>query len=241
MPVTDADRPPLPLAVRFDTRAALLVALAFGVLAWRTGPAGLALYALGTAWVCAGLAGFLRRNLAAFRTYLLFTLFWMAAKLAMDWLRGMDPAASLPETGMLGARLAVTLCLGLALAQSASTRRLGLAVSWWLRPVLGKRAWKTALGLALMIRFLPLAWESGRQLKLALRLRGTRLSWWRRSLLLPTALLRVVAQKTWQQAMALSARGLDRAEAWTPDFDPAPLHWVGAIVVIALGYAASLL
>lgn len=231
----------LPLVMRFDTRAALAVALAHGLLAWRTGPAGLVLYALGLVWVCAGLTGFLRRNLAAFRTYALFTCFWMAAKLAMDWLRGVDPVTSLPDTGLLGARLAVTLGLGLALAQSTSTHRLGLAVSWWLRPVLGKRAWKAALGLALMVRFLPLAWESGRQLRLAMRLRGARLPWHRRALLLPTALLRVMAQKTWQQAMALSARGLDRAEAWEPDFDPAPSNWLGAALVIAAGYAASLL
>ena len=231
--------------MRLDTRASLAVVLALGVMAWRTGPAGLALYALGLAWACAGLTGFLRRNLAAFRTYLLFTCFWMAAKLAMDWLRGVDVMTSLPETGLLGARLAVTLCLGLALAQSTSTHRLGLAVSWWLRPMLGKRAWKAALGLALMVRFLPLAWESGRQLKLAMRLRaaqsGRPLPWRVRALVLPTALLRVVAQKTWQQAMALAARGLDRPEAWRPDFDPAPAHWIGAGLVIVFGYWASLL
>lgn len=231
--------------MRLDTRAALAVTLAFGILSWRTGIIGLTLYALGLAWVCAGLAGFLRRNLAAFRTYALFTCFWMAAKLGMDWLRGVDPAASLPETLLLGARLAVTLCLGLALAQSVSTHRLGLAVSWWLRPVLGRRAWKAALGLALMVRFLPLAWESGRQIRQAVDMRRSRsgrlLPWGRRVLVLPTALLRVMALKTWQQAMALAARGLDRPEAWRPDFDSAPLHWLGAAVVIMLGCLASLL
>lgn len=139
------------------------------------------------------------------------------------------------EAALLGGRLCVLIGLGLLLALTTSPRQLGLALSWFLRPVLGKNAWKTALSLALMIHFLPLVQATFAQVKQTIKLRQPRRSRWERFLLVPQATLRLLAQKTWSQTVAVAARGLDSPEAWVPHFPPQPLNWILGFLMAAAG------
>lgn len=230
----------LPGLLAADPRAKAGAALALGLFAWKSGWPGLALYALGLAPACLALGAFRAEHLKTFRAVLLFALFWTLAVFCLSaWDLGAGPALS--RAALLGARLAVLLLAGLVLALSTPPRQLGLALCWALRPALGKRAWKTALGLALMVHFLPLAGETLRRVRLALRLRGANLSPARRALLLAQAGLRCLAGRTWDHTLALATRGLDRPEAWTPDFPPAAADLLLAGALAVLAWQASLL
>jgi biotin transport system permease protein len=228
-----------------DPRLKVVLAAGLGLLTWRAGPVGLAAYAVPALWCCAVLGAFLPSNRRAFRAYGLFVLFWMAVKLGLDLLPGPGaPAATLaqalPDTLLLGARLALLISFGLCLALASSPRQLGLALAWFLRPVLRRRAWRAALALALMVHFLPLAWEAVRGARRALSLRAVAGSRWRRGVLLVQVVLRALAQKTWHQTVALAARGLDREEAWRPRFQPQPRAWASGALLLSAAAALAL-
>ena len=222
--------------VHLDARLKIITAACFGLLTWRAGPLGLAAYGLGVGWAALVLGAFRAENRRTFAAYGLFVLFWMAFALALaSWEGSFTWSKTLPETGLLGLRLCVLLFIGLSLALSASPRQLGLAFSWFLRPVLGRRAWTAALSLSLLVHFLPLAWTCVRQVRQAIRLRNPRQGKVRRALLLSRATLRILGQKTWTQTVAIAGRGLDSPEAWEPRFTPQPLAWLGALGVVVVG------
>ena len=168
-----------------------------------------------------------------------------ATAMLPDFIPGLMPDLLFPPLGLLrqtamdaallGLRLCVLIGLGLLLALTTSPRQLGLALSWFLRPVLGKNAWKTALSLALMIHFLPLVQTTFAQVKQTIRLRQPKRSRWERVLLVTQATLRLLAQKTWSQTVAVAARGLDSPEAWVPHFPPQPLNWILGFLMAAAG------
>ncbi|MGE4297759.1 MAG: hypothetical protein AB7E47_06990 [Desulfovibrionaceae bacterium] len=229
-----------------DARILIATAAAFGVFAWHAGPVGLALYSAGLAWAWrrtdAPPAGS-----AQLRGYALFVLFWMAVTFALATLFPEGSArpdiwAEARRTGLLGWRLALMIGIGLCLARSGSPHRLGLALCWALRPLVGRdRAWRAALSLSLMIHFLPLATDSAARARHALTVRNLRLPLLQRLTLLPQTVFRCIAQKTWTQTIAVAARNLDRPEAWTPHFAPQPAAWAMGVALIATGWAATLL
>jgi biotin transport system permease protein len=206
-------------AVRvLDPRVKLACGLAMGVLVWRAGPVGLGLYLALPATLL-----FLFRQqwpgrAAVVRNYLAFVLFWMLAKWGLDVLWGMDWALALEISAWLGVRLVILLMVGLCLGLTTSSRQLGMAANWALRPVLGKRAWKASLALAIMIHSLPLAWQALAQVRLALTARRLRVGRVRRALLTVQGVLRLLGRRAWEQAVAVASRRLDRAEAWRPAF-----------------------
>jgi len=216
-----------------DPRLKTLAALIIGLSAWRSGWQGLLFYAL--VLVPVFLAPSRRQNLRALKAYALFAGFWVALKLALDLVTGIPPESAVRESAWLAARLAVVLCAGLALALTTSPRSLGLALAWALRPVLGRRAWKAALALALTVHFIPLAWLTLSQTRQTIARRLPEIPRRRKTMLLVQAGLRNMTLYSWDQALAVSARGLDRAEAWRPAFPRQPLTWTLGLVVIAAG------
>lgn len=144
------------------------------------------------------------------------------------------------ESALLGVRLTLLIGIGLALALAASPRALGLALVWLLRPVLGARAWQPALGVALMVHFLPMAQGTFTQVSRAADLRGP-LPLRRRAVLLPAAVLRILGQRTWTQTVAVAARGLDHPDAWQPDFPFRPVRWAVALLLVGLGVGMTCL
>jgi len=200
------------LVRRFDSRLKIALGLLTAVLAWKAGPAGVAVYALALSILLAAarLGPVVRQSLQGFA---LFLGLWAGLKFLAGALEGLPLERNLAQAGLLAVRLYVLLGIGLILSASTSPRALGLAASWYLRP-LGRWSWQPALALALMIHYLPHIWETFAQVRQAISLRCQGLPRSRKLALLTQASLRALAQKTWDQTMALSARGLDRPEAW---------------------------
>ncbi len=227
-----------------DPRLKILLAGCFGVATWHVGPYALGGYAFCLWLLCARADFFTRARWPMLRSYLWFVLFWALMKFALDclpatWPMYLPNRAILRQAGLEAGLLAVRLCiligLGLVLALTTSPRQLGLALSWFLRPVLGRNSWKTALSLALMIHFLPLTQSTIAQVRQAIRLRNPQRSRWQRFLLLPQATLRILAQKTWTQTVAVAARRLDSPAAWVPHFPPQPMAWIMGVIIAGAG------
>ncbi|MFV0423903.1 hypothetical protein [Oleidesulfovibrio sp.] len=232
-----------------DPRAKLVCAGFLGVLVWQAATPVLVCYALFVASLFAISHNINASHLPMLRSYLWFVILWAAIKLCID-AAGLTPAAqllfpqhaafadriqlALPAAGVFALRLLILIGIGLLLTLSGSSRSLGLALSWFLRPVLGKRAWHMALSLSLMIHFLPLIQQTTAQVRHAIRLRNPACSKLRCWLLLPQATLRVMSQKTWTQTVAVAARGLDSPEAWKPQFPPQPFGWLACAVVLSI-------
>ncbi len=218
----------------YDPRLKLLVAFALGAMVWHAGPTGLAAYS-----VIIGAFLFILRHLwqggaRIFRSYGLLVFFWMALKVFSDLMSGVDTDAALGNATILGVRLVMLLLLSLALAMSASPRQLGLAISWFLRPLLGKAAWKVALALALMVHFLPLTWQVGVQVRKTIERRCPDLRWREKMILLPQAVIRNLGQKTWNQTLAVAGRGLDCPSGWVADFPENKIQWfLGLTLLVA--------
>ncbi|MBF0531440.1 MAG: hypothetical protein HQK55_19650 [Deltaproteobacteria bacterium] len=226
--------------IEADPRLKIVLTILWGGLTWKAGPAGL----IGCALILIGVLFLLRYRQAAnpkiARTYFTFVLGWMSLKLILDLWAGIELSAAAANTGIFGLRLFVLLLLGLFLAQSTSPRRLGLALSWFLRPIAGRNSWKSALALALMVHFLPLIWQTMDRVKTTILLRAAHASWRQRQLLFLKATLRTLSHKTYQQAMAIAARGLDSPEMWVADFNSPALVYIVGVIIAALGVAWTL-
>lgn len=217
------------LILGYDPRLKLLVSFALGVMVWHAGLAGLGFYAL-----VVGLALFVLRNLwpggsRVFRTYGLLVFFWMSLKVFSDVMSGIDTHAAMGNAAILGVRLVLLLLISLSLALSASPRQLGLALSWLLRPVLGKSVWKVALSLSLMVHFLPLIWMVSAQVRKIMERRCPNLRWREKMVLYPQAVIRNMGQKTWNQTLAVAGRGLDRPSGWVAQFQEGRLQWLSGL------------
>lgn len=219
-----------------DPRLKIILAAASGFLAWRSGPAGLLFYLA----VLAALATVLRGGRVPLEAALvrgsIFAGFWAAAKFLFAVWEGAGPEAAVAEAGLLGLRLLVLMGVGFALASSASPREMALGVASMLRPLLGKRAWRPALSLALMIHFLPVALALHERTSAAMAARRVERSRWVRFQLRLSSWLGGLSQEASSQAMAVAARGLDREEAWRV---PMPVHageWLAGLLLLALLY-----
>ncbi|MGE4504107.1 MAG: cobalt transporter [Desulfovibrionaceae bacterium] len=229
---------------RLDPRLKVLFAVLLGALAWSSGLPGLAAMLVGLCWLLLRLRAALPGGRAVLRGYVWFLLFWALAKAGLDLWSGVGALAALAGAGMLTLRLTCLLGTGLALAVSTSPRQLGMALTWFLRPILRGRAWKAALALALMVHFLPITWETVARVRanVARRLPGAR--FWTRQAATARAVLRVLGQKTWNQTLAVACRGLGEAAAWEPEFPAGggrAAQWgLGGVLALLLG-ALSLL
>lgn len=207
----------------FDPRLKIILAAAIGMLTWHVPAYALCIYAFGI--LILGISSRVHINIGqrAIATYIYFIVTWAGIKFALDCtplLQGITPdyqTAAL-EAGTLALRLTILIGIGILLATTSSARQLGLALSWFLRPILGKRSWEPALSLALMIHFIPLIQRTFTQVLQAMELRNPPRSKWQRFTLVPQAVLRICAQKTWTQTVAVAARKLDSPEAWIPHF-----------------------
>ncbi len=117
-------------------------------------------------------------------------------------------------SAVLFLRLFSLLLAALTLTSLCSPRSLGLALTWFLKPFWRGHAWKPALGLALMAQYLPLILHTLHATRTAFRSRGLPahgLRYWLQAL--PHA-LRLLADRTYSQAVAVITRGLDTEAAW---------------------------
>ncbi|MGE4469380.1 MAG: CbiQ family ECF transporter T component [Desulfovibrio sp.] len=221
-----------------DPRAKILFALVLGACVWRASWAGLALYLafLGAVvwmhrlhWPEGG---------RLLRTYAGFVCFWGMAKFLLDLFWGAAWEAAAIEALLVVGRVSCLLLLGTALTMTTSARALGAGLCSMLRPCVGRqRAWTLALAFALMIHFLPLTWRRIHEVRSAVKRRCPGLGWYVRMPLMAQAVLRGLAALTWDQSLAVAARGLDRAEAWQVRFDSSWREWMATMLLLA-GLAA---
>ena len=223
------------LIQRVDPRVKIGLGLFFGLTAWRVSPLGAGLYFIFFGAILTIIAGPFQGNRSAMRMYFLFVLYWTALKFGIDWLWGAPWQSAAQEAAILGLRLATVLFIGLCLAFSSSPRSLGLALAWLLRPVLGKKAWQAALSLALMVHFMPMVWSAYDSAKRAADYRAPDISARRRIMMALKTTVRVLGKKTWDQTLALAARGLDDPSAWRAKFLFRPWDWIAGLMLVALG------
>jgi biotin transport system permease protein len=210
-----------------DPRLKLAAALLIGPGLWKV--------PVPAAAACALFLLFLVRSLAAgqpgggkmVRSLLAFVFFWVAVKVVLDAVTGVPVEHMTSDAAQLAVRLVALLMLGLGLALSTSARSLGLAVAWALRPFLGReRAWRIALALPTCLSAMSGVREVAAR-------RFPEAGFFRRMRMVPQAVVRNLGQKTWNQTLAVACRGLDRAEAWEPDFAWAGRDWFASAFVLA--------
>ncbi len=224
----------LAFLVRLDPRIKILSTIALGILTWHSGLVGLGCYFVVLATLCYQLRSSLPGQSQVIKSYGWFLLLWSVAKVGVDLWSGMSAGVAASGAGMLAFRLTCLLLAGLVLALCTSPRQLGMALTWFLRPVMGKLAWKGALAFALMVHFLPLTWLTLAQVREAVKRRCPDLGLFRRMLLMGQCSIRNLGQKTWNQTLAVACRRLDNQTAWKPVFQPAVVQWVwfSALVIL---------
>ncbi|MGM0425063.1 MAG: hypothetical protein ACQEQX_09105 [Thermodesulfobacteriota bacterium] len=227
------------LLLGLDPRLKIILAFALGLLTWQAGWIPLGLYLLGTmalAWVLRGFGALQGRNLLHLAV---LVLVWSGVKAMWGLLGAASMQQALLSSLFLGQRLVVLVLLGLCLTAVCSSRQMGLALDWFLRPLLRGKSWQAALALSLMLHFLPLVLQTLRGVQTALSLRCSDLGVYSRYKHLVLASFRILAQRTWEQTLALSARGLDSSSAWRQ-----PLPWdlkqwgLGLLVLMLAGWMA---
>jgi biotin transport system permease protein len=220
-----------------DPRLKIILAFAWGLLTWQVAGAPLALYLLGAivlAWILMGYGAVQGRNLLHLAV---LVLVWSGVKALWGLWDAAAMQQSLFSSLVLGQRLAVLVLLGLCLTAVCSSRQMGLALDWFLRPLFRGKSWQVALALALMLHFLPLCLQTLRGVQTALSLRCAHLSLYSRYKHLVLASFRILAQRTWEQTLALSARGLDSSSAWRRPLPWSPKQWgLGLLALMLAGW-----
>lgn len=210
-----------------DPRLKLAIALVLGPCLWKIGIISVSLYAIVFFLILIPLAKSQPLGGKMVRGLLVFVLFWVALKIGIDGVTGMPLGQVALDALELGLRLTALLLLGLSLAMSTSARSLGLAVSWAIRPLVGKEhAWRLALSLALMIHFLPMCLSTMTSVKETVARRCPEYGFRQRMLIIPQAAMRNLGQKTWSQTLAVAGRGLEDPQAWEPEFTWSGRDWV---------------
>ncbi|KAB1443430.1 cobalt transporter [Pseudodesulfovibrio senegalensis] len=197
-----------------DPRVKIFGVLVFGVGLWHTGVYGVLLCACIVGYLAVWILGISPQARRMTRAFTIFAAFWSLLKAAFGLWDGLPPMAVFGDAAFFGIRLLVLLHLGLVLSESTSARQIGRAFCWALRPLGTQRSWRFGLSLALMIHFIPMTIEVMQKAGQTLKLRRARLGFWLRMRVLPGMVMRIMAGKTWESALGVSARGLGRPEAW---------------------------
>jgi biotin transport system permease protein len=229
-----------PLATA-DGRVVLVLALLFGLLAWRAGLAANVLYGAFFAAVLASAGATARDAARLARRAAGFALAWGGVKLAVDLLGGVPAREAAAAVVLLTVRLAVLLLLGGAVSALLTPRALGLALAGLTRPVLRGRAWTVSLALLLMVHFVPRALAAFEGARAALRVRRVGLPRMQALVVVLEAGARNLARMTWDQALAVACRRLDGPEAWAEAAPFRPAQWGAGLAVALLAGAAALL
>ncbi len=223
-----------------DPRLKLCLGLCLGLCVWAADVWAVYIYFLLCAWLCTILRSGLQSQGFVLKSYIFFLCFWSVSKFILDIWSGMAVLLAAQHALFLSLRLAVLLLLALLLILSTSSRQLGMALLWFLRPIFKDRAWEIALMLALMLHFLPMIWQTIARVRLALRVRTVRFGFMQRMRIIAGTSVRVLGQKTWNHTLGVAARNLDRPEAWNPVFQSTPKVW-GIGLIISFGLVAMAL
>lgn len=233
--------PPPAFYAEVDPRLKLVLTVGVGCEIWYGGFPALLCFCAALGILHWRLGAFDRRRARTALAGTLFVFFWSLAAAGMALWQGAPLDSAVLRGVYLGGRLLALVLLGLALTASSSARELGLAASWFLRPVLGKKAWQSALALALMVHFLPQTLEALFTVRRMDAMRAPQRWFWVRWGLMAQSVLRVLAQNVLKQTTALAARGLDTPAAWEPEFAFRPAPWLAGTLLLACGAGVAAL
>ncbi|BDQ33147.1 CbiQ family ECF transporter T component [Pseudodesulfovibrio portus] len=215
-----------------DPRLKLAAALVLGPCLWKVHVASAAFCALVFLFLVPMLSASRPLGSRMVKSLFFFIFLWVAVKSGVDAMTGVPSEYILADAGQLAVRLTGLVLLGLVLALSTSPRTIGLAVAWYIRPLVGReRAWRVALSLALMVHFLPICLSTVIGVRDALDRRCPEMGGIMKARVIPQAVIRNLGQKTWSQTLAVASRGLEGPEAWEADFRWAALDLVWACLI----------
>jgi len=224
-----------------DPRVKILLALILGVLVWSCGLVGLCAYLLAIGFVSWRLLGRGELISGSLGRLGVLVLAWCLLKAALEWVGGAGLQTAFLEAAVLGGRLLALVLLGLCLTAVTSLAQLGRGAAGFLRPLPGDLGWRAALGLSLMIHFLPLCLKTFRQARLSLSLRAAGLPPWVQLRLFVQTVLRVLAGRTWDQTLVLASRGLDRPEIWQEPLPFSFRQWLIGFCLAVLAFSLSVI
>ena len=213
-----------------DTRALLPLLLLSGVLIWK-----MSLYAL----LLMGVVLFFlflrsaspRGTSRFFRTGIPLIIYWTVFSALSMELTGSSHAETLQASVMLAARLLVILLLGAWTLHRARPQELSRAVVWFLRGILGKKAWEVGLALTIMIRSLPGILHKITRSREAAVFRLRQASALRKMALITAHCIRALPSAAEGVALAISVRRLDTPTSWIDTSEIPLLDWIKASAV----------
>lgn len=148
------------------------------------------------------------------RAGVVYILFWLAMTVGSHVAMGGAWRESALDAIPLGLRLLALTLTGIVYIGVSMPLETGRAVAWFLHPLLGRRAWKPALLVALTAWFLPLTLRLAGQVRAGMRARGLRLPWRRRAFLLVGTSLRILERIASELAVGITSRRLDDWRSW---------------------------
>lgn len=154
-----------------------------------------------------GVAGMLRGGVT-------FTLFWLVFKTAADLAWGAPWPGALWDGLPLAGRLFALTLIGMGYVGLSSPMETGRAAAWFLRPMLGKRAWKPALAVCLTAWFLPITLRLAGEVSSSIRARGLKLPWRKKVFLVIGTSLRILEHQADELAVGLASRRMDDHRTW---------------------------
>lgn len=148
------------------------------------------------------------------RSGAVFIMFWLVMTAGSDMVLGKGVWASVAAAMPLCGRLLALTLVGVAFVGLSSPLETGRAAAWFMRPVLGRRVWKPALGIALTAWFLPLTLRVAADVRGGMRARGLVLPFGKRVFLVVGAGLRILERTAGELAVGLASRRLDDWRSW---------------------------
>lgn len=151
---------------------------------------------------------------AMLRAGVVYILFWLAMTIGSDVALGGTWTQALAGAVPLGLRLLALTLTGIVYMGVSMPLETGRAVSWFLFPFFGERAWKPALLVALTAWYLPLTLRLAGQVRAGMRARGLALPRYRRAFLMVGASLRILERTASELSVGLASRRLDDWRSW---------------------------
>ena len=166
-----------------------------------------------------------------FRTGIPLIIYWTAFSALSMELTGSSHEETLQASLMLTARLLVILLLGSWTLRRTRPQDLSRAVVWFLKGLMGKRAWEVGLALTIMIRSLPSILHRITRSREAAVFRLRQVSALRRMAVVTAHCMRELPSASEGVALAITVRRLDSPCPWTDTSEVPFGDWIKASIV----------
>lgn len=146
--------------------------------------------------------------------YVFFALLWAGGRVGFGLYNGMEFNQAVWLGCDLVLRVSVIAASGASLLLLLSPYEIAREVGLSLRKVSPNHYWKLSLALLVMLSFIHTAMLSWQTLRQTIQMRAGKLHVYERIRLTGWAMLRLLSRQTWERALCIAGRNLDRPEAW---------------------------